>query len=428
MKNTPYWWEDAGAPAVPPQAALPREVDFLVIGGGLTGLSAARTAAMRGRSVLVLEAGAPGIGASGRNGGMVGGGHRVSPAELDARYGREVADGLLREAYVDSLAFVRGVMAEDGIDCDFRPVGRFQAFWRGTEVETARRTVGTLATRIGYELKVLDRGQVHHEVATDAYRGGMVFADHGSVNPAKWVRGLLDAAKARGAQVEGDTPVLGVAREASAFRVTTARGTVRARAVLAATNGYSGAALPQARRRIIPVPSFIVATEELGENRMRALIPNGRNIVETRNRHSYFRPSPDGKRLVWGARAAMFEVGETFATAQLRKLVEEVFPDLRGVGFTHSWRGRTGFSFGFQPAIRQIDGIWYAMGYSGNGNTMAPWLGHKAALRAIGEPDPPSAFEHTAFDTRFWHRGPAWFLPFVDIGFRYADIRNRFGR
>ena len=421
LKTDPYWWDDAGAPSSPPVQPLPAEVDVLVAGAGLTGLSAARTLARAGKSVLVVDAGAPGIGASSRNGGMIGGGHRLSLDEMDARFGQDTATGLVREAHLDSTAFSMALIEDEGIDCDFSRTGRFRALWADSEYETAARTLDKLKARIPVEAEMVPRARQNEEIGSDLYAGGMVYAAHGSLNPAKYVAGLRAAAERHGALVQGDTPVTSVTRDGAGFRAETPRGAVRAGTVLAATNGYTPALFGHARRRIIPVPSFIIATEPLGANRMKSLIPKGRMIVESRLRHCYYRPSPDGARLVFGGRAAMTQVPEPFARAQLTKLIRQIFPDLGTVAITHSWRGRTGFTFEFLPHIGQYDGIWHAMGYSGSGNAMAPYLGHKAALRILRDPEGETAFSKTEFPGRWWHPGRPWFLPFADLVFRARD-------
>jgi glycine/D-amino acid oxidase-like deaminating enzyme len=151
-------------------------------------------------------------------------------------------------------------------------------------------------------------------------------------------------------------------------------------------------------------------------------------ITESRDRHCYYRPSPDGQRLVLGGRAAMTAVPESFATAELKRLICQIFPDLQDFAISHSWRGRAGFTHDFVPHVGKYDGIWHAMGYSGNGNTMAPYLGHKAAQYILGDPEGGTAFSKTAFPARFWNRGTPWFLPFADVLFRLKDVRSHIFR
>lgn len=424
VNSNPFWWDDAGPPTSPDQRDLPTEADVVIVGAGLTGLSAARTLARRGKHVVVLDAQAPGIGASSRNGGMVGGGHRLSIDDMEASLGAETAHGLLREAHLSSTQFAKDLIAEEQIACDFSVSGRFRGFWTDADYSSQARAMERLQAIVPVEAEMVSKARQREEISSDLYCGGMLLPTHGGLNPAKYVDGLLRAAQKAGALVQGETPVTGLTREGTHFDIETPRGRIRAGTVFAATNGYTPALLSNEKRRVFPVPSFIVATEPLGENRMRSLIPKGRMIVESRVRHCYYRPSPDGRRLVFGGRAAMVNVGEATARRQLTGLIRQIFPDLGDVAITHSWRGNTGFAFNFLPHVGQYDGVWHAMGYSGNGNTMAPYLGHKAALQILGDPEGETAFSRTGLPTRWWHHGTPWFMPFADIMFRAQDVQQ----
>ena len=427
-RQEPYWWEGGTRPTAPPEHPLPKSVDVLVLGAGLTGLSAALTLARRGKSVLVLDALAPGEGASSRNGGMIGGGHRLSIGEMTDRFGHDTALALLREAHVASRDYALKLMRDEGIDCDYVETGRFRGLWTASEYEAAGRGLDALQRLVDVEAWMVPRTQQRAEAGTDLYAGGTVFARHGGLNPAKWVAGLLAAAMRAGAMVQGHTPVTALAQDTAGHRVDTPRGRVKAGFVLAATNGYTDSALPAARRRIVPIPSYILATEELPAAKMAALFPKGRMVAESRERHCYYRPSPDGKRVLFGGRAAMFQAPAWFAEDELKRLMEKIFPDLGPVRISHCWSGRTGFTFSFLPHVGKLDGVWHAMGYSGSGNAMAPWLGHKAACAILGDADGDTAFRRTPFPTRAWHRGRPWFLPAADVMFRARDIVANFKR
>ncbi|MBS1264548.1 MAG: Gamma-glutamylputrescine oxidoreductase [Acidimicrobiaceae bacterium] len=423
-ETTPYWWVDAGAPTSPPEVPLPSEADVVVVGAGLTGMSAARTLARSGRSVVALDASAPGVRASSCNGGMIGGGHQLDIDEIREKFGSGMVEPLLRETHLDANAFIKALISDEQIDCDLAVTGRFRGLWSTREYDAAGRELDRLKAIVPVEAEMVPRERQHVEVATDIYSGGTVLPLHGGLNPAKYVAGVMEAAIRWGAVVQGDTPVTGVTRSRSAFSVQTSRGSVRAGSVLVATNGYTPAALGFARRRIVPVPSFLVATEPLGVDTVKSLFPNGRMVAESRNRHCYYRPSPDGQRLVFGGRAAMTPVPERFATSQLRRLIGSIFPQLGDIAFSHSWNARTGFAFDFTPHVGCYDGVWYAMGYSGSGNSMAPYLGHKAALQVLGDPEGETVFTRSGFPTRWWHRGTPWFLPFADMLFRMKDAAN----
>lgn len=407
---------------------MPADVDVAIIGAGLTGLSAALTLARLGRSVLVLDAMAPGEGASSRNGGMIGGGHRLSIDAMTAQFGADTARNLLVEAHIASRDYALALMAQESIDCDYQETGRFRGLWTASEYDGAARGLERLQGVIPLEAYMVPKADQRAEAGTDLYAGGTVYAQHGGLNPAKWVAGLMRAALSAGAQVQGHTPVLALARDGAAHVVQTARGEVRAGQVLAATNGYSDAALPKARRRIVPIPSYIMVTEPLAADVMAELFPKRRMVAESRERHCYYRPSPDGTRIVFGGRAAMFQAPTWFAEDELKSLMEKIFPDLGPVGISHCWSGKTGFTFSFLPHVGQLDGVWHAMGYSGSGNAMAPWLGHKAGLLIAGQAEGETAFQKTPFPTRAWHRGRPWFLPAADVMFRARDIYNNLRR
>ena len=313
-------------------------------------------------------------------------------------------------------------MADEDIHCDYVQAGRFRGLWTAGEYDAAGRGLDRLKALILIEAHLVPREQQRAEAGTDIYAGGTVFPLHGGLNPAKWVAGLLRAAQRSGAIVQGHTPVVHLSRASSGHEAQTPRGKVLARDVLLATNGYTSKAFRPARRRIVPIPSFMIASEPLSPNQMAILFPKGRMIAESRERHCYYRPSPDGTRLVFGGRAAMFNAPDALIARQMQSLIRQIFPEIGDIGFTHLWSGRTGFTFSFLPHVGKIDGIWHAMGYSGSGNAMAPWLGHKVGLLIAGDPKGKTAFQKTPFPTRIWHRGYPWFLPFADVLFRGRDI------
>jgi glycine/D-amino acid oxidase-like deaminating enzyme len=355
---------------------------------------------------------------------MVGGGHRLSIDQLTARYGPETAHALLREAHCDSLEFVKELIREEQIACDFRVHGRFSG-QRSPEVyEETARSIEKLREIVPIQAEMIPRSDQRREIGTDFYFGGLLLSDHGGLHPGKYHAGLLDAAQRAGTVVSGLTPVTGVEKSGSGYRVRTPRGDALASEVLMATNGYTKSTVRALMRRIVPVPSYVVATEELPGDLLQEIMPGGRMIVETRNRHCYYRLSPDGKRIVFGARAALHQVSQETATRTIRGLMTEIFPKLDSVEFTHSWTGRLGFSFAMLPHVGRMDGMWHAMGFSGSGNAMAPYLGHKVALAMLGHKDAETAFMKTDFPTRFYHFGRPWFLPVAHAMYRVLDIRD----
>jgi glycine/D-amino acid oxidase-like deaminating enzyme len=418
----PWWWE-AAPPEEPAGLDLPAKADVAVVGAGFTGLSAALTLARAGRSVVVLDRDAPGFGASSRNGGMVGSGHRVAFADLVRTYGEPTAIALLREGLL-ALEFTAGLIEREGIACHFRRSGRFRAAWRPRDYETIARDIEAQQRAVGLEADVVPRAEQEREVATARYHGGAVYHRHGGLHPALFHAGLLERARHAGALVAGHTEVQAVSREPGGLRLVTARGTIRARDVIVATNGYTGPLTPGLHDRVAAVPSFIIATETLGANRVASLIPSGRMIVESRAAHGYYRPSPDGLRILFGARAALHPISPERAAAQLRKWLVGLFPDLADVRLTHSWSGFVAFTRAFLPAIGVRDGIHHALGYNGSGVAMAPYLGWRVANKVLGSDEGRCALDQLPF--RPWPLAPALraLMPAASLWHRLKDLRD----
>ena len=417
LKYVPWWWEAAPRPVLPPPV-LPAEADVAVVGAGYTGLSAALTLARAGRSVVVFEAGDPGQGASSRNGGMIGSGHHLTHASLSAKYGEDAAGAILKEGLA-ALEYTVNLIDSEKIDCQFKRVGRFRAACRPRDYEAVAREVETLRRTIGLEAHVVGRADQHLEVASDFYHGGAVYPRHGGLHPALFHQGLLDRAADAGALVAGRTPAERLRRTKHGFEVSSPAGTLRVRDVIVATNGYTGKLTPGLRRRLMPLSSYIIATEELGEARVRSLFPSGKMIVETRSLHGYYRPSPDGRRILFGGRAALHAIDPKVAGKRLRRYLIQLFPDLRDVRISHAWTGHIAFTRMDMPHVGVRNGIHYAMGYCGSGVAMAPYLGYRAAHKVLGTREGRTAFDDVPFPAWPLHWGEPWFLPAVDIYYRW---------
>ena len=419
IRFDPWWWE-AAPPVSQGEAPLPATADVAIVGTGFTGLSAALTAARAGRSVAVLEAGEPGSGASTRNGGMVGSGHKAAYGQLSRRYGKQAALDFLGVG-IAALEFTAGLIEREGIDCHFTRSGRFRVACRPAHYETMARETDLLSREIGLEAEMVPRAEQGREVATDAYHGGCLYPRHGSLHPALFHRGLLERAEGAGARVFARTPVTGMRRDGKRLALRTPRGTLTANDVIIATNGYTGGLTPGLRRRVIPIPSFIIATEELPPERIRALIPGGRMIVETRAAHCYYRASPDGRRLLFGGRAALHPIDLRLGAKRLHGLMSALFPQMAGAAVTHSWTGFVAYTRDRLPHLGTLDGVHYAMGYSGSGVAMAPYLGHKTALKALGSDAGRTPLDDARFAAFPLYSGRPWFLPLANLWFRAMD-------
>ena len=417
--TNPFWWD--AAPREPEQAlTLPAQADCVVVGAGYAGLNAALTLARAGRSVIVCEAGPPGFGASSRSGGMIGHGHRLSYSNLIAIYGAAQAKDLIGEGMA-SLDYVKQLIGSEGIDARLTAVGRLRGAWTAADYETMGREADLLSRDLGLPVDVVQKADMRKEIATDSYQGGLVFHSHGGVHPALFQQGLLAVARKAGVQIAGFTPVSRTETIGDHSRVHTARGVVTARDVIVATNGYSTRPVLDFARRLVPMPSFLIATEEIGENRVRDLIPNLRMIVETREKHLYYRPSPDGKRIILGGRAALHPIDLEEARSPLRKELVALFPSLEHTAISHVWTGNVAMTRSDLPGIGKLGGLWYALGCNGSGVALMPYLGHKLALKILGDRDGATAFDDIPFKAIPFYDGRPWFLPLLTAWYRGRD-------
>ncbi|MFB2552487.1 NAD(P)/FAD-dependent oxidoreductase [Ensifer soli] len=425
MAFTPYWWE--AAPRLERAEPLPAAADVVIVGSGFTGLVAALTLARNGRMPLVLERGAPGFGASTRNGGQVGSGNQKFRVKtLIALRGREKAHAMLREG-VAMLDHIAALVEDEGIDCDFTRCGRLRGAMRPEHYEAMARDMDDLRALAGVESHMVPRAEQHREIGSDLFHGGSLLPGDAALHPSRYHAGLMARVEAAGGRIEGDAGVGAIAAEGTGFAVSTARGTVRAGAVLVATNGYTDGLVPELGRRIVPVGSALIATGTIPEARFASLMPGGRVYGNTLRVFSYFRAAPGARRIVWGGRVGRgMEAASPGAYGHLAGDLLKTFPDLGDIPVTHGWDGRIGYTYDAVPHLgRTRDGLFYALGYCGTGISRASWFGRRIALRMLERPEGRSAFDDLPF--------PAYPLPsvarrMVPVVEGWYRLKDRLGR
>jgi len=429
-KFTPFWWD--GQPQFENTDVLPSSADIVIIGAGYTGLSAALTLSKSGKNVIVLDSEMIGFGASTRNGGMLGSGHKVSTDQAKKKYGEVVAAEIHKEANA-SLAFTSNLIEENNIDCEFQICGRLRTSWLPEDQVSMSDNLKKLKAIDDFNSKMINPDMMSKSINTDLYFGGQFYQDHGSVQPRKFHYGLLKLALEAGAKVFGSRPVIKVNQlsklKQNGFDVLTSNSKIHCKQVLMATNGYTRSNLSKyLARRVLPVPSFVITTVNIGKDKVQSLLPGGHCMVETRKRYCYYRPTPCGTRIMLGTRAAMHSISAEEALPTLRKMLTEIFPSLEGVEISHCWTGFTGFSFSQLPNLSINKGVYSALGYCGNGVAMAPYLGHMAALKMLNPDHKVTVFERTPLQTRPYYFGKPWFLPIVSAYFRAFDLLDYYRR
>lgn len=424
MREENFWLTTLTTPLPAERAPLPEQVvDVAVIGGGYTGLAAAWQLAQRQASVVVLDAESLGWGASSRNGGMVLTGLKVGVKTLMARYGRERT----RRMFAASLAAidcVEAIVKSENIDCDFARHGHLEVAYKPAHYSDFQQTAEQLAKEINHVVRVIPKSDLRAEIGSSTYHGGLVDEVSAGVNPARYVSGLAQAAQRAGASLCSGTRVTKLESHQTGWRIQTERGVIRAQQVFVATSGYTGAATPTLRKKIIPIGSFIIATEPLPERLAHEVSPRDRMIFDSKNFLYYFRLTPD-RRMLFGGRAAFFPA--TASTVRdsaeiLRAGMVKVYPQLRDSAVEFGWGGTLDFAFDLMPHAGQREGLYYALGYAGHGVALATYLGVQMARTLLGDSvDNPFAEVPFPGAPLGLYDGRPWFLPLAGAWYKFLD-------
>lgn len=420
------FWTDTATPFEGRTDALPAKADVVVVGGGFTGLSAARALARRGARVVVLEAGAVAAEASGRNGGHVNNGLAVDYATVAARVGAEQAAAWYR-AYDDAVDTVQRIVQEEAIDCDFRRTGKLKLASRPAHFDAIARSFERLQREADPQVELVPAHRLRDEIGSDRFAGGLLFKKSAQMHMGRFGRGLAEAAARQGALIYDHTPVQSLQRlRGQAHRVRTRRGAIDADQVLLATGvtrhgGFSS--FGYWRRRIVPIGSFIIVTEPLGADLAQSLLPRRRTYTTTDTLHNYFRLTAD-HRLVFGGRAR-FALSNPRSDARsgivLQRQLAELFPQLAQVPVAYCWGGEVDMTWDRLPHAGEKDGLFYSMGYSGHGTQMSVHMGECMA-RVLAGDAAANPWRDNPWRAIPGHFGPPWFLPAVGL---YFQIKNK---
>lgn len=431
-KPEPYWWE-AARPGSAHTADLPSKTEIFIIGSGYAGLSAALELAREGRDVTVVDALAFGEAASSRNGGGVSAGVNIGkgisggPGQASRTSGQDtLIESLLKESR-DAFEFVGTLIERENIECHFERRGRFVGAYTPQHFEDMKKKADTLNDLIQIDAKIVQRKDQRSEIGSDFYHGGMTVEQAGKLHPALFHKGILEACHRAGVTLCAHTKVERIGGTMGAFKLRTSRGECDAEQVIVATNGYTGDLTPKLRRRIVPISSQIIATEELPEDVAMELIPKGRTISESPRITSYYRLLPGDRRVMYGGRARFENVPADVSAALLHRMMTERWPQLKDVRITHSWSGFVAMTLDAIPHMGQEDGLHFCTGCNGSGVAMMTYLGRQVARRILQDGASDSAYgrvELPEIPVPFYSGNP-WFLPIIGNYYRYLDRRDR---
>jgi glycine/D-amino acid oxidase-like deaminating enzyme len=374
------------ATAVPPLQLPPldadRNVAVAIVGGGFTGLSTALHLAEQGIEAAVLEAREPGWGASGNNGGQLNPGLKLDPDTVEAEFGSDLGARMIAFSY-QTPVFTLELIRRLGIACDARQNGTLRAAYHESHARAVEATAAQCIRR-GMPVRLLDRHELRHMTGTDRYVRALFDARGGDVHPLNYARGLAGAVLAAGAAIYARTPATSLTREGTRWRIDTPRATVRADKVLIATNGFSDDLWPGLKRTIVPLFSSIAATAPLPDSVAREIMPTRSVLYESGHITVYYRVDTSN-RLLMGGRGPMRWISDPSAVAYLMRYAERLWPQLRGIAWTHGWNSRLAMTADHYPHVHEpAAGLLAYLGCNGRGVALATAMGQQLARRLIG--------------------------------------------
>lgn len=363
------------------------EADTVVIGGGFSGLSAALHLAREGREVVLLEGQAVGWGASGRNNGQVI--PTLTSAEPDAWVARYGDTGRrFAELIGQSAATTFDIIRREGINAEAEQAGWFQPAHSPGRVKLSAKRVEAWR-RFGLEVDLLDRAATTALLGSDFWYGGMLAPSGGHINPLALARGLAGAVERHGGKIFEQSPVQRFERVGGEWVALTHHGRVRARALILATNAYTGELAPhlasKLARSIVPVLSWQMATNPISDNLRARILPGRQAVSDTRGDLRFFRYDARNRLITGGAVMGSWKVADRVRAKAARNLAE-AFPDLGVPEMTHVWSGFIGMNWDRFPRVHALgpDG-WAWVGCNGRGVALGTALGREIARAVAGE-------------------------------------------
>lgn len=420
MRSEVYW-TDQYSPGNGLQVSpgIPDKIDVAIVGSGYTGLAAARVLANANISVAVLDKHTIGWGASSRNGGMATPGLKQDIYKIYKKYGIEYAREFWK-ASVDAIDLLENIIEEDQIECDWSRNGHIALACKQSHYNKFPEYSDWIKRELGHDKTIVPKEDIKTEIGSEFYFGGLSDEISAGLQPSKFLNGLARSVSELGVYLCEGCSVESIISSGSSYEVVTTLGSIKAKDVIIATNGYTDTLVPELKPKIFPVGSYIIVSEPLSKVLQEKLSPKGRMFYDSKWFINYFRLTPDG-RMLWGGRNDLSTDLDLNESARiLSKQVRKVFPELEDVKFTHTWTGKLGITFDLMPHIGQVNGIHYAFGYGGHGLSIATYLGTEMGLLLSGQKQ-RSPFQEISHQTMFFYRRDPWFLPFAAQYYRFLD-------
>ncbi len=403
--NTPIpqsilWHRTAPQPPVCKVMAGDIDVDVAIVGAGLTGLRTAIGLAEAGTKTAVLDAHQIGYGASGRSGGQCNPIWRATPKQLRERFGSEQAERLIQTTLSAADDLFDDIKRFD-IDCGAEQNGWIQAAHSGRGA-AGLRILADAWRAVGADIETVARSDVEAALGSTAYSFALRHAKGGFVQPMALTRGFAQTALRLGAELYENSPVTGLSRDASRWRVQTMGGVVRADTVILTTNAYTDGLWPRLKETLLPMVSIALATAPLSQAQRASVLPGRVTLSDTRLAIYYSRYDAD-HRLIFGCIGSDEDVGRLGGFKRLRDGLEKVFPQISKIEIECAWGGRIGVTRTMMPALHEpAPGILAGLGFSGRGIAMTSVMGRALARKVLGRtnadlPFPVTEIEPAAF-------------------------------
>ncbi|MBM7634166.1 NAD(P)/FAD-dependent oxidoreductase [Geomicrobium sediminis] len=353
--------------------------DVVIIGAGYTGLSTAYHLQKQGIQTVVLEQSYVGSGASGRNGGEVLTGYHGSMKHWMEKKGEQAAKEMFQLS-LDAINLVEQIIREQNIQCDFKRNGDFYAAYKEADLDAMKAEQEVLHKHFDHTVEIVERNELRNELATSFYVGGRVDPKSAHFHPFNYAVGLAKAVEGHGGTIFERTEALAIKRSKQQVVIKTEKGTVTAKELVIATNGYAGPLHKTIQRSVVPVESIMIATEPLPEKLVEKLIVHDRAVADSKNLLYYFRRTADNRLAFGGSGRSSSKRDQKRLFENLHKGMLTVFPQLYDRKIAFEWGGKVAFTTEKLPYIGQLDdGTYYAFGYAGHGAAMSSMLGKQLA-------------------------------------------------
>jgi len=427
LKTYPYWWEFYKPYHFKNCEVNNTSYDLVVVGAGYTGLCAAVQATSRGLNTLLIDQFALGEGASTRSAGMVSGGLNLGKKiNLFKEYGNETANKFIQES-INSYEYLEDQINDYQDVVSFQKTGRLVLAHSKKKFNALKQKASLLNSISNLEIQIIEN--LENEIVNDYYKGGMLVGNAASVNPAKLYKFFLDKALLNKVNIFCPCKLLSHQKINQSYELQTSEGKIKSRYLIIATNGYSDKDIGNEHYNIIGVPSYIAATNILGQEKVRKILPKLRMYSDSKNDLYYFRPSPDHKRILFGAFPiwAYGMENSKLVKSFFQKKIKQTLPNIGNFSIEYIWGGKVGVTFNTLPMLKKIDNKIYVFGCNGSGVALMPYLGYQAANILTTNQNSSLTISKIKNEKNYFKYIIAKLLPLLGFYYRFREnLENKF--